>query len=185
MKEKQSNKLRTIDMAYIAIFAAIITIGAWVAIPTTVPFTMQTFAIFCSLGILGGKRGTLSIVVYILLGVVGLPVFSSFKGGVGHLFGVTGGYLIGFILTGLTYWLITKLLGDKTLIKILGMLLGLVVCYVFGTVWFMYLYAKTNSPMGIMSALGLCVFPFVIPDLVKLGIAIYLSKILPKHMKMK
>lgn len=185
MRDKRKNNIKTMDMVYISIFSVLIVICAWVSIPMTVPFTMQTFGVFCALGVLGGMKGTISVAVYILLGVVGIPVFSNFKGGVGALFGATGGYILGFILMCLIYWVITKVLGDKTWVKVVSMTLGLIVCYAFGTAWFMYLYAKTHSPIGIMSTLGLCVFPFVIPDFIKMGLAIYLSNILKKHIKLK
>ena len=84
-------------MAYIGLFAVVIAICSWISIPTVVPFTLQTFAVFLAVAILGGKRGTLSVIVYVLLGADGLPVFSGFKGGFGVLLNTTGGYIIGFI----------------------------------------------------------------------------------------
>jgi biotin transport system substrate-specific component len=113
-------------LSYVALFAALIALCSWIAIPTTIPFTMQTFAIFAVLGLLGGRRGTLAILSYLLLGLCGLPVFSGFQAGIGVLLGSTGGYLIGFVIMGLIYWLLTKLFGTKTWIMALSMLLGLV-----------------------------------------------------------
>lgn len=91
----QQNKTR--DIVFIGIFAALIAICSWISIPTTVPFTLQTMGVFTAVGLLGGKRGSLAVLVYILLGLVGLPVFAGFSGGVGVLFGTTGGYIIGFL----------------------------------------------------------------------------------------
>ena len=85
--------MRTRDLARAALFAALIAICSWISIPTAVPFTLQTFAVFLALGVLGGKLGTLSVAVYLLLGAVGLPVFAGFQGGLGALLGATGGYL--------------------------------------------------------------------------------------------
>ena len=99
------NRFKTIDLAYIAICAALIVICSWISIPTAVPFTLQTFAVFASLGLLGGKKGTLSVLVFLILGAIGLPVFANFGGGLGVLLGSTGGYLIGFIFMGLIYML--------------------------------------------------------------------------------
>ena len=128
-----NKQFRVVDLAYMAVCAALIAICSWISIPAAVPFTMQTFAVFCVLGLLGGKRGTISILVYILLGAVGLPVFAGFSGGIGILFGTTGGYIIGFIFVGLIYWAAEKLFGAKLPLRIAAMVLGLAVCYAFGT----------------------------------------------------
>ena len=98
-------------MAYNALFAVLLTVCAWISVPLPVPFTLQTFAIFAALGILGGRRGTWAVAVYLLLGAVGLPVFSGFRGGLGALLGTTGGYILGFLALALVYWLVTALLG--------------------------------------------------------------------------
>lgn len=182
-KEKIYNHKTIADMALIAMFAVIIAACSWISIPMTVPFTLQTFGVFCALGMLGGKRGTVSVLVYILLGVVGVPVFSGFKGGVGTLLGTTGGYIIGFLLSALVYWLITSLAGKKTIIMILAMLAGLLCCYAFGTVWFMLVYAQKSGAIGIMTALGWCVFPFIIPDILKILLAVLISKRVTKQVK--
>lgn len=166
----------TLDIAYIALGAALIAICSWISIPTTVPFTLQTFAVFMILSLLGGKRGTLATLVYILLGAVGAPVFANFTGGLGVLLGSTGGYIIGFILTGVIYIVYEKLL-KKTLVgEIIALVLGLAVCYAVGTVWFIQVYSKANGAIGAMTALSWCVFPFIIPDLVKLVLAIVLAR---------
>ncbi|MBQ1892315.1 MAG: biotin transporter BioY, partial [Firmicutes bacterium] len=94
-----SNSIKTKDMAYIALCAVLLAVCSWISIPFTVPFTLQTFAVFCTLLILGGKRGTVAVAVYILMAAVGLPVLSGFRGGAGALLGTTGGYILGFILT--------------------------------------------------------------------------------------
>ena len=159
-----SQHRKIVAMVQIALFAAIIAICSWIQIPLTVPFTLQTFAVFCTLGILGGKNGTISVLLYIILGAVGVPVFAGFSGGVGVLLGTTGGYIIGFLFTALLYWVITHFFGDKLPVMIIAMALGLVVCYAFGTAWFMLVYARTTGAVGLMTALGWCVFPFILPD---------------------
>lgn len=172
--------MKVTDLVYMAIGAALMAVCSWISIPFTVPFTLQTFAVMFVLCLLGGKRGCISIVVYILLGLVGVPVFSGFTGGVGKLMGMTGGYIIGFIFTGLIYWLFEKLKGNGLVIRIISLALGLIVCYAFGTVWFMAVYAKQSGPIGLWAALGMCVFPFILPDAAKTALAIFLAGRLKK-----
>ena len=171
------------DIAYVAIFAVTIAICSWISIPTTVPFTLQTFAVFLAVGVLGGRRGTFAVLVYILLGAVGLPVFAGFSGGLGALLGTTGGYIIGFFFSALLYWAMTKVLGEKTPVMVVAMVLGLIVCYAFGTVWFMTVYARNSGAIGLGTALGWCVIPFIIPDLVKIALAVGLTRLLKPHVK--
>ena len=170
------SRFRTLDLCYIALFAVLIAVCAWISLPFTVPFTLQTFAVFAALCTLGGKRGTFAILTYLSLGAVGLPVFAGFKGGLGALLGTTGGYILGFLFSALLYWLLTAQLGDRPSIRVLGCLLGLLVCYAFGTAWFLLVYAQTTGAVGVLTALGWCVFPFVIPDLLKLSLALLLSQ---------
>lgn len=172
---------KIVAMVQIALFAAIMAVCSWIQIPMTVPFTLQTFAIFCALGTLGGKSGTISVLMYIVLGAVGVPVFAGFSGGMGVLMGTTGGYIIGFLFTALLYWAITHFFGEKLPVMIIAMVLGLLVCYAFGTAWFMIVYANANGAVGLITALGWCVFPFIIPDLVKIALAILIAKRIPKR----
>ena len=181
MKEVQNNKTR--DIVFIALFAVLIAVCAWISIPSIVPFTMQTFAVYLTLNFLGGKRGTVSVCVYLLLGLIGVPVFSNFNAGPGALFGATGGYMIGWIFSGLVMWLLEKMLGNKIWVQAVSMVVGLVVCYIMGTAWFMFVYAHNTGPVGLWTALGWCVFPFIIPDIVKLGLALWLSQRLKKITK--
>ena len=95
--EMTAAKIRTRDVAYIAIFTALMAVCSWISIPTAIPFTLQTMAVFLAVGLLGGKRGTLAVTAYVLLGAVGAPVFANFSGGIGILLGQTGGYILGFI----------------------------------------------------------------------------------------
>ncbi|MDF2838560.1 MAG: BioY protein [Evtepia sp.] len=172
----------TRSLAYIALSVALIAVCSWIAIPTAIPFTMQTFAVFAVLGLLGGKRGTLAILSYLLLGLFGLPIFSGFQGGIGILLGSTGGYLVGFIVMGLLYWLLTKLLGTKPWIMALSMVLGLLLLYAFGSAWFLLVYTNSTGAMSFFTVLGLCVFPFLLPDLFKLLLALLLIRRLSPHL---
>ena len=171
-----SSRLRTVDMAYIALFAVLMAVCAWITIPMTVPFTLQIFAVFAALVTLGGRRGTYAVIVYLLLGAVGLPVGAGFQGGLGWLLGTTGGYIVGFLCIALVYWLMTAKLRESLPVVVVACVLGLVVCYAFGTAWFLVVYARNSGPIGLMTALGWCVFPYIIPDLVKLALAVFLSR---------
>ena len=163
-------------MVRAALFAVIIAICSWLSIPATVPFTLQTFDIFLTVAVLGGKLGSLAVFLYLLMGVVGLPVFAGFKGGIAALMGPTGGYIVGFLLSALVMWGMERLLGKKQWVLALSMVLGLMVCYTFGTVWFILVYARSTGPIGLMTALGWCVFPYIIPDIIKIVLAMLLSK---------
>jgi biotin transport system substrate-specific component len=167
---------QTLDLVYIAIGAALITVCAWISIPLTVPFTLQTFAVFFILVLLGGRRGTLSVLVYILLGAVGIPVFAEFTGGLAILFGSTGGYILGFLLIGLIWCCFERLFPGVLRAQITALLLGLIACYAFGTVWFIVVFSRANGAVGLMTALSWCVLPFVLPDLVKLALAFVIAR---------
>ena len=111
-----ASRFRTLDLAYIALFAVLMAVCAWITVPLPKPlvqFTMQTFAMFMALLVLGGRRGLYAMVVYLLLGAVGMPVFSGFRGGMGVLLDTTGGYIIGFVAAALVYWLVTARSGES------------------------------------------------------------------------
>ncbi|NCB92451.1 MAG: biotin transporter BioY [Clostridia bacterium] len=179
------SRTKTYDMVYIAVLAVIIAICSWISIPTTVPFTLQTFAVFLSVGILGGKRGTFTVLIYILLGAVGVPVFAGFSGGMGILLGQTGGYIVGFLGSALVMWGLEKVIGRKTWALAVQMAAGLIVCYAVGTAWFMVVYARTTGVVGLGTVLGWCVIPFIIPDVIKIVLALVLSKRLSSALKMQ
>ena len=165
------------DLAYIALMAALMAVCGWITIPFgPVLFTLQTFGVFAALGLLGGRRGTIAVAVYLLLGLIGLPVFAGFSAGVGALLGATGGYLMGFLASALLYWAITAKLGTAPLVMVLAMVLGLIVCYAFGTVWFIQVYTNGGQAATLLGTLGMCVFPYIIPDLVKIALAMLVSK---------
>ncbi len=172
---------KTYDIVYIAVFAVIMAICSWISIPAAVPFTLQTFGVFIAVGVLGGKRGSLSVLVFILLGAIGIPVFANFSGGIGVLAGPTGGYIIGFLFSALLMWAIEKLPGKKSVMQIVSMIAGLIVCYAFGTVWFVIVYGRMNGPIGFTAALASCVVPFIIPDIIKIALAYVLSRKLRKY----
>ena len=169
-------KQKTRDMAYIALFVVVMAVCAWITVPSVVPFTLQTLGVFLAVGILGGKRGTIAVAVYLLMGAVGLPVFSGFTGGIGQFFQITGGYLLGFLLCAAVCWAMEAAFGQKPLILACSMTLGLIVCYAFGTAWYMFLYAQTSGAMGIGTMLVSCVYHFVLPDVAKIALALLLCR---------
>lgn len=174
-------KLGTKDYALMAQAAALMAVCSWISIPAAVPFTMQTFAVFLTVGLLGGRRGTIAVAVYLLLGAVGLPVFSGFSGGLGYMMGPTGGYIIGFLFSALVMWAAEKFIGKSTPVLVASMVAGLLVCYAFGTAWFMVVYSKGNEAIGLGAALSMCVIPYIIPDALKIMLAALLTRRLRKH----
>lgn len=136
-------KFSTRDLCFCAIGAALIAVCAWISIPADVPFTLQTFAIFAVCGLLGGRRGTVSVLVYLLLGAVGAPVFAGFRGGFASLLGTTGGYLVGFVLLALIIAFAQARWGQGQWVFVLSAVVGLLVCYAFGTAWFLIVYTRT------------------------------------------
>ncbi len=175
---------RTRTLTYMALSVSLIAVCTWITVPFTIPFTLQTFAIFTILGLLGGKRGTLTIVCYLLAGCAGLPIFTGFRGGPAALLGNTGGYLVGFILMGLCYWLLTKLFGQALPIRITALVLGLLLLYLFGSLWYLFAYSTGTGQAGFWSVLTICVFPFVIPDLCKLALSLILVRRLHKALRL-
>ena len=159
-------------MVLCSLFAALMAMCAWISVPVfDIAFTMQTLAVFLALGLLGGKWGTAAIFIYLLLGAAGMPVFSGFRGGIGMLAGVTGGYLWGFLLSGLLYWALERF-G-----KLPAMVAGQLMCYLCGSIWF-YLYAGG----GISLILLRCVVPYLIPDGIKITLAYSLCRRLARHL---
>lgn len=152
--------------------------------PGDCPVHFADVSIFLTVGVLGGKKGSLAVLVYILLGAVGVPVFAGFSAGIGILFGNTGGYIVGFLASSLVMWGMEKFMGRKTWTLAIQMVVGLIVCYAIGTVWFMIVYAQSSGAVGLTTVLGWCVIPFIVPDLVKIVLALVLSKRLSAIMRM-
>ncbi len=162
---------KTRHLIYIALSAALMAICAWVTVPGPVPFTMQTMAVLTVAGLLGAGRGCAAVAVYLLLGIVGVPVFHGFQGGAQVLAGPTGGYLIGFLFTALLVGFLAKRT-DRFWALVLIMVLGIAVCYVFGTAWFALFYANG----GVGKILMTCVVPFLIPDAAKIALSALLVR---------
>ena len=121
--------------------------------------------------------------LYIALGAAGLPLFSGFRGGLGVLLGPTGGYIIGFLLTAGTIGLFQRLAGRRTWGLALGMVLGQALCYACGSLWFQAVYAAQSGAIGFMAVLGMCAFPYILPDLAKMAVTILLVRRLSPYIK--
>ncbi|MBE6996444.1 MAG: biotin transporter BioY [Ruminococcaceae bacterium] len=172
----QRYALRTSDLAQIALCAVLLTVCAWIAIPFPIPFTLQTLALFLTLCTLGGRKGLYAVAVYLLLGLAGLPVFSGFQGGAGVLLGAAGGYLIGFAAAAGVYWLVTANAKSTLPAQAAACALGLAACYLLGTLWFLLFYTRTTEATTLAAAMQVCILPFLLPDLVKMGLALALSR---------
>lgn len=156
-------------LARCGLFSALMCICAWISIPMgNLTFTLQSFALFLALFALGGRGATVSAAVYLLLGIVGLPVFSGFRGGFGTLLGVTGGYLWGFLIGSLVYWGITQIFGVKA--NIYAAIAAMLCVYLCGTVWF-----TVYAPGGFFPILAQSVLPYILPDAAKFLLAFSLS----------
>ena len=152
------------SMVFTALFAAVICVLAPFSITVgPVPLTFATLAIYLASATLGWKSGTVAVLVYLALGAVGLPVFSGFTGGLQKIAGATGGYLVGYLPLALTVGLVVKATKNKIWGYALGMVIGTVLLYTCGTVWFMYIMESSLA-----SALALCVVPFLIGDAIKI-----------------
>ena len=163
-KSNTTTSFATVDLCYIALFTALIAALAQISIPLPggVPLTLQTFAIPLAGLVLGAKRGTMSTVIYVLLGAVGVPVFAGFKGGLGVVFGMTGGFIISFPLMALMAgFAVNK--SAKSIMLWVWLVLGALANYAVGTVWFM-IAAHT----GLREALISCVVPFIPTAILKI-----------------
>ncbi len=168
-------KMDIFSISLCSVFVAICAVCAFISIPAPVPFTLQTLGIFLAAFLLGKRNGTLSVLCYLLLGAVGVPVFSGFRGGLSALLGPTGGFIFSFpLLCFISAFFFEKFEG-KT-VKLLGGIIGLCVSYIIGIVWFVWVAPSGNMASGFTSAFVAFVLPYIIPDLIKLGFAYYLAK---------
>jgi len=182
MKNETMTTRRGLDvksLTFVALMAALCCVLGPLSVPMgEVPVSLQVLAVYLCVYVLGRKLGTLSVCIYLLLGLLGVPVFAGFSGGPQTLFGPTGGYIIGFLFTAYVMGLIFDYMGAKSamgriVLQVVGMVAGLAVCYAFGTVWFMFVM-KTS----LVESLAMCVLPFLLFDGVKIVIAIIVGNAL-------
>lgn len=161
-------------MVRIALSVAFLCVSAMITVPVfAIPFTLQSFAVFSVLGLLGWKAGGASILVYLMLGALGLPVFSGFSGGIGVLFGQTGGFLFGFLLAVPVFAIFETLSHGRRFFLACGTAAGLLVSYLAGALWYYFLFARDTS---FVACLAVTVLPFLLPDAVKMSLALLVSK---------
>ncbi len=159
------------------LFTAITVICSWITIPSAVPFTLQVFAIVLSCYVLGWYA-FLSYLCYLLLGIIGVPVFSGFNFGISIILGPTGGFLIGFVFT-ILISIIGKRLAKNQIVLFFITLLGLIACYIFGIFWYVFIYLKADFSF-IIDAIKIAVLPFILFDIVKIVLAQFISQKLIK-----
>ena len=183
--QREKNILKLKNSILIALFSVIILICSRIAIPTVIPFTLQSLGVFLTLGILGGKKGCISLLLYLTMGLIGIPISATGEAGFGLFLGPTAGYLIGWILCGIIFWIFESRMGNSKKTRLVFLSIGTIICYITGTVWFISVYAIDNTSIGIWAALCYCVFPFIIFDAIKLIIANIIADKLHKKIKIE
>ena len=169
---KTNSKFTIQQIAMIAVMTAVTCVLAPLSVPIgPVPISLTNLVIYFSLFILGTKKGTISYLIYLLIGLVGIPVFSGFTSGPGKLFGPTGGYLIGFIPLALIAGYFINHFHNKKALSFLGMILGTAVCYALGTTW-----------LAIQAALMAGVVPFLPGDFIKMILALLIAPQIRKQL---
>ena len=175
---EKNKKINTRQLTLIGVMAAVTCILGPLSLPIgVVPISLTNLAIYFAIYALGGKRGTLSYIVYLFIGLVGLPVFSGFSGGFPKLFGPTGGYLIGFVFMAFISGIFIDKFSNKIYMCFLGMVLGTIVTYIFGTAWLAY-----EAHMTFNKALAVGVLPFIPGDIVKIIIASFIGPQIKKRL---
>ena len=172
------------SMVFVALMAAFLCIVSPISIPLPlVPITLQTFAVFAAGALLGWKKGTLAVLIYLLLGLIGLPVFSGWTGGFSSFATPSSGYIIGFLFTALVTGFLIDRFPNRLWMYPAAMAAGLVVCYLFGTLWFLvYMNVWMATPYTLWQALLVCVIPFLVGDALKIGAATALCYPLRKQL---
>lgn len=178
MKERGKN--RSLVLVQTALSAGLCCLGAYLVIPLGVPVSCQTLVIFVTSGVFGWRVGVRAVACYLALGAVGLPVFAGGGGGLGVLFGASGGYLWGFLLIPLAMG--ACLGASKSLWRlILGMGTGLLLCYLLGSFYFYMLYAVGGEAIGLWQVVSVCVLPFLLPDAIKMLLSAFLIRRFWRH----
>ena len=172
------------SMVFVALMAAFLCIFSPISIPLPlVPITLQTFAVFVVSALLGWKKGTIAVFLYLLVGLIGMPVFSGWTGGFSSFATPSSGYIIGFLFTALITGFFIDRFSNRLWMYPVAMIGGLAVCYLFGTIWFLiYMNVWMATPYTLWQALLVCVVPFLIGDAIKIAAATALSYPLRKQL---
>ena len=180
-REKKIYNLKSAIL--VALFSVIIFICSRIAIPTVIPFTLQSLGVFLSLSILGGKRGLLAICLYISMGFIGLPISASGESAFALFVGPTAGYFIGWLLCGVIFWLFEAIFGSERRIRLISLAVGTLICYISGMLWFLFAYSQNLTADGVWFAFYTCVIPFIAVDALKLFVADKISEALHKRVQ--
>lgn len=172
--------IKTKKLVFLSLFAAMLCIVSPFSLPIgVIPISLATFAMYIAASVLGAS-GTISVLVYIFIGAVGVPVFSGGLGGIDRLVGPTGGYIVGFIPCTLIAGLIIDRFENRKIAYPIAMIAGTAVLYALGTIWFIILMGKSGTPYTLGAALMTCVVPFLIGDAIKIAAASTVGFVLRK-----
>ncbi len=174
---------KTENMVLTSLFTALLAACAQLVVPFTVPFTMQTFALYTSLLVLGAKQTFAAVGVYIALGAVGAPVFSGFSSGIGVILGQNGGFILSFLLACPIFALALKIFSKSKYAEFFALASATITCYIVGTLWFALVFGISSEGFTALKALSWCVLPFVIPDCVKMLLSMMFCRRLKKRIK--
>lgn len=178
-KDYRNTKIAIKSTVACALACAFMCVCAMISIPFAVPVTMQSFALFFCLFYLGAKSTVVSVLLYILMGVLGVPVFSGFSCGFSRLLDATGGFIMGLLVSALVYLGLTLLLPKCEALKVISSVVAHLVLYLCGTLWYSFVYLG-GAEGSFAAAILACVVPFLLPDAAKLFLAYVLAKRLPR-----
>lgn len=181
MYNKVEKKNSVQDIVFIGLITAITCIAAPFSIPipfSPVPISLTNLVIYFSIILIGLRKGTVSYLVYLFIGLIGLPVFSGFSGGLSKIAGPTGGYLIGFIFMAIISGYFVEKFSGKLYMYVVGMVLGTIVDYAFGTIWLSY-----QLNLSFVQGLFMGVIPYIIGDIIKIIIAVSVAPVIKKRIE--
>lgn len=164
------------NLCVISIFTALLCVTSFIVIPAGIPITLQTFVVFLAVGLLGLKKSLVAVIVYILIGLLGLPVFAGFKGGFAALFSETGGFIIGFLFVCIIKGITKNIFKNFILSEIFSSVIALLFLYTVGSIWFCIVFYNKIDFNTFASSLVVTVLPFLLPDIIKIIVAAYLTK---------
>ncbi len=172
--QEKNKKISTSAMAVVALMTAVLCVLAPFSIPVgPIPISLATFGLYLSVIILGRKKAVSVCLMYLLIGFIGLPVYSGFSGGPARLLGPTGGYLLGYILLTIVAGMIVDKFPKNRWLCLLGLVIGTMVCYMLGTAWLAY-----QMGISFKEALVIGVFPFLIGDIIKMAAAVWIGPVI-------
>ena len=175
----KNQKITTYQMAVTAVMAAVLCVLGPLTVPIgAIPISLANFVICLTAWLLGPKFGTLSVAVYLCIGLIGVPVFSGYGAGLAKLAGPTGGYLVGYLLLALIGGLFIEKSNGNPVVSGIGLVLGDAACYVLGTAWFVF---QMQCELGY--ALSVCVYPFIALDLAKIVVSCVVGALLRKRLE--